>query len=91
MTRRLIVNADDFGLTGACRHPLGDHHGIVTSTTLLATAAIDAEQLAALRDSGLGVGIHVNLRSAPLQRTPLVAPRRCGREQAVLLKGWIHT
>ena len=37
------------------------HHGIVTSTTLLATAAIDAEQLAALRDSGLGVGVHVNL------------------------------
>ncbi len=36
-------------------------HGIVSSTTLLATAAVDAEQLAALRDSGLGVGIHVNL------------------------------
>src|SRR5206468_11162900 len=36
-------------------------HGIVTSTTVLATATIDAEQLASLRDSGLGVGIHVNL------------------------------
>jgi len=63
VTRRLIVNADDFGLTpGVSAGILSAHrHGIVTSTTLLATAAIDAEQLAALRDSGLGVGIHVNL------------------------------
>jgi len=61
--RRLIVNADDFGLTpGVSAGILYAHrHGIVTSTTLLVTAAIDAEQLAALRDSGLGVGIHVNL------------------------------
>ena len=63
MSRRLIVNADDFGLTpGVSAGILSAHrHGIVSSTTLLATAAIDAEQLAALRDSGLGVGIHVNL------------------------------
>src|SRR5499425_154918 len=63
MSRRLIVNADDFGLTqGVSAGILSAHrHGIVTSTTLLATAAIDAEQLAELRDSGLGVGIHVNL------------------------------
>ena len=63
MTRRLIVNADDFGLTpGVSAGILSAHrHGIVTSTTVLATAAIDAEELAALRDSGLGVGIHVNL------------------------------
>jgi chitin disaccharide deacetylase len=63
VTRRLIVNADDFGLTrGVSAGILSAHrHGIVTSTTLLATVAIDAEQLAALRDSALGVGIHVNL------------------------------
>jgi len=63
VSRRLIVNADDFGLTqGVSAGILSAHrHGIVTSTTLLATAAIDAEQLAELRDSGLGVGIHVNL------------------------------
>jgi chitin disaccharide deacetylase len=63
MTRRLIVNADDFGLTPGVSAGIlsAHHHGIVTSTTLLATAAIDPEQLAALRDSGLGVGIHVNL------------------------------
>jgi predicted glycoside hydrolase/deacetylase ChbG (UPF0249 family) len=63
VTRRLIVNADDFGLTpGVSAGILSAHrHGIVSSTTLLATAAIDAEQLAELRDSALGVGIHVNL------------------------------
>jgi predicted glycoside hydrolase/deacetylase ChbG (UPF0249 family) len=62
MTRRLIVNADDFGLTpGVSAGILSAHrHGIVTSTTVLANAEIDAEQLAALRDSALGVGIHVN-------------------------------
>jgi len=63
VARRLIVNADDFGLTpGVSAGILSAHrHGIVTSTTLLATAAIDGEQLATLRASGLGVGLHVNL------------------------------
>jgi predicted glycoside hydrolase/deacetylase ChbG (UPF0249 family) len=63
MTRRLIVNADDFGLApGVSAGILAAHrHGIVTSTTLLATVAIDAESVRALLDSGLGVGLHVNL------------------------------
>jgi predicted glycoside hydrolase/deacetylase ChbG (UPF0249 family) len=63
MTRRLIVNADDFGLTpGVSAGILAAHrHGIVSSTTLLATAAIDRESVSALRDSGLGVGLHLNL------------------------------
>jgi predicted glycoside hydrolase/deacetylase ChbG (UPF0249 family) len=63
MTRRLIVNADDFGLApGVSAGILAAHrHGIVSSTTLLATASIDGESVRALRDSGLGVGLHVNL------------------------------
>jgi predicted glycoside hydrolase/deacetylase ChbG (UPF0249 family) len=63
MTRRLIVNADDFGLApGVSAGILAAHrHGIVSSTTLLATAAVDAESARELRDSGLGVGLHVNL------------------------------
>ena len=63
MTRRLIVNADDFGLApGVSAGILAAHrHGIVSSTTLLATVAIDADSVRALRDSGLGVGLHVNL------------------------------
>ena len=63
MIRRLIVNADDFGLTpGVSAGILAAHrHGIVTSTTLLATVKIEPEALAALQDSGLGVGLHTNL------------------------------
>ena len=69
MTRRLIVNADDFGLTrGVSAGILAAHrHGIVTSTTVLVTADADREDVAAARDSGLGVGLHVNLTlGAPL-------------------------
>lgn len=69
--KRLIVNADDFGLTrGVSAGILRAHrHGIVTSTTMLVTAAVDREQLAAARDSALGLGLHVNLTlGAPLSR-----------------------
>jgi len=68
---RLIVNADDFGLTpGVSAGILAAHrHGIVTSTTALVTAALDREQAAAARDSTLGIGLHVNLTlGAPLTR-----------------------
>jgi chitin disaccharide deacetylase len=63
VTRRLIVNADDFGVTrGVSEGILTAHrHGIVTSTTVLVTSSIDRDLLARLRDSGLGVGLHVNL------------------------------
>lgn len=69
--RRLIVNADDFGLTpGVSAGILAAHrHGIVTSTTMLATADVDRESLAAARDSALGIGLHVNLTlGRPLTR-----------------------
>ena len=71
MTRRLIVNADDWGLTrGVSDGILAAHrHGIVSSTTVLVTAPLDREQVARLRDAGLGVGVHVNLTlGAPLTR-----------------------
>jgi predicted glycoside hydrolase/deacetylase ChbG (UPF0249 family) len=71
MTRRLIVNADDWGLTrGVSEGILAAHrHGIVSSTTVLATGALDRELVARLRDSGLGVGVHVNLTlGSPLTR-----------------------
>jgi len=71
VSRRLIVNADDWGLTrGVSEGILAAHgHGIVTSTTVLATADLDRELVARLRDSALGVGLHVNLTlGAPLTR-----------------------
>jgi len=63
VTRRLIVNADDFGLTpGVSEGILAAHrHGIVTSTTVLVTSSIDADLVARARGSGLGLGLHVNL------------------------------
>jgi chitin disaccharide deacetylase len=69
--RALIVNADDFGLTrGVSAGILAAHRqGIVTSTTVLVTANPDREQLARARDSGLGLGLHVNLtHGRPLTR-----------------------
>lgn len=63
MTRRLIVNADDYGLTrGVSEGILAAHrHGIVTSTTVLVTGQIAPDLVARARDSGLGLGVHVNL------------------------------
>ncbi len=64
MSRFLVVNADDFGLTlGVSRGILDAHRrGIVTSTTALANLppqpALDAE---AARQSTLGLGLHFNL------------------------------
>ena len=72
--RRLIVNADDFGLTrGVSRGILECYqNGIVTSTTLMVNRGADPAQLEALRSSGLGVGLHVNLTLG----TPISDPRR---------------
>ena len=61
--RRLIVNADDFGLTaGVSRGILEAHRrGIVTSTTLIANPRLDGAMLDGLKASRLGVGLHLNL------------------------------
>ncbi len=61
--KRLIVNADDFGLTaGVSRGILEAHRGgIVTSTTMLVNRAIDPALVEELKSSGLGVGLHLNL------------------------------
>lgn len=64
MPRRLIVNADDFGLTPGVNRGIAHcfQHGIVTSTTLMvnmpgfAHAAWLADHL-----PGLAVGLHLNL------------------------------
>ncbi len=69
--KRLIVNADDFGLTrGVSDGILAAHrHGLVTSTTMLVNRMIPDDQLGRLRDSGMGVGLHVNLTlGEPLTR-----------------------
>jgi chitin disaccharide deacetylase len=62
--RRLIINADDFGLTpGVNRAILEAHqHGVVTSATLMANGQAFTEAIGLARSSpGLGVGCHVVL------------------------------
>jgi len=60
--RRLIVNADDFGLTPGVNRAIIEAHqaGIVTSTTLMAnSAAYDEAILLAQQAPQLGVGVHL--------------------------------
>lgn len=73
--KRLIVNADDFGLTpGVNRAILAAHtRGIVTSATLMANMPAFAEAVAlAQQHPTLGVGLHFNLT----QGRPVAAPQR---------------
>ena len=62
--RRLIINADDFGLTGGVNRAIVEahKHGVVTSATLMANGPEfdDAVRLA-LAAPGLSVGCHVVL------------------------------
>lgn len=64
MTRRLVVNADDFGLTSGVNRGTVDAHlrGSVTSATMMvrATAAEEAAELAHSHPD-LAVGLHVDL------------------------------
>jgi hopanoid biosynthesis associated protein HpnK len=62
--RRLIVNADDFGLTAGVNRAILELHsaGVVTSTTLMARGgAAEAAIEAARNTPSLGVGCHVVL------------------------------
>jgi chitin disaccharide deacetylase len=62
--KRLIVNADDFGLTEGVNRAILDGHrnGIITSTTLMANGtAFDSAVTTALATPDLGIGVHLNL------------------------------
>jgi predicted glycoside hydrolase/deacetylase ChbG (UPF0249 family) len=66
--KNLIVNADDLGWTEGVNRGILEafHHGIVTSTSLLANgAAFDGGVEAARAAPGLGVGVHLNLSDGP--------------------------
>ena len=69
--RRLIVNADDAGLTvGHNRAVIQAHrHGVVTSTSLLANGPAFQDAVARLSDCpGLGVGVHLTLLESTRSR-----------------------
>jgi predicted glycoside hydrolase/deacetylase ChbG (UPF0249 family) len=90
--RRLIVNADDFGLTaGVSQGILRAHRaGLVTSTTVLASLPPQPELDGLATASGLGLGLHFNLTwgrpvSAPHTVPSLVdAEGQFGRDLAAL-------
>ncbi len=74
VVRRLIVNADDFGMTRGINRAIVEvsRQGIVTSTTLMATAPAfdDAVTHAAQLGSHVSIGCHVIL----LDGTPILPP-----------------
>lgn len=85
MTRRLILNADDFGLTPGINQAVAElfDAGALSSATLMASgpALEDAVRVARTRP-GLGVGCHIVLTdgvpvSPPRQIPSLLAPGTC--------------
>jgi predicted glycoside hydrolase/deacetylase ChbG (UPF0249 family) len=76
--RRLIVNADDFGLTAGVNRAIAEAHqrGIVTSATLMANSQAFTEAVETAKSFGaadrLGVGCHVVL----LDGEPLSSPEK---------------
>ncbi len=83
MPARLIVNADDFGLTRGVNRAVGELYaaGVLTSTTLMANGAAfeDAVQVA-LAHPGLGVGCHVVLTDGIPVSAPETIPSLMGAD-----------
>lgn len=74
-SKRLIVNADDFGRTSGINQGIVDAHrrGIVTSATLMVAYEPAVEAIALARDQpGLGVGLHLAFTGGP----PVLPPAR---------------
>jgi len=82
MTRSLVVNADDLGLTPAVNDGVFDAHdyGILTSASLFANApaTVDAIERAGSRPA-LGIGVHLSLVDGapilPADRVPTLIAR----------------
>jgi len=93
--RRLIVNADDFGLTAGVDRAIAEAHalGTVTSATLMANGGEFADAVRrAQAASGLSVGCHVVLADGspvlrPFQVASLIA--RCDAEGAHFYSSWL--
>ena len=83
---RLILNADDFGLTAGVNRAIIELHraGVLTSTTLMAKAAATDEAIELARSTpSLGVGCHVVLADGepvlPAQNLPTLVDTHTGR------------
>jgi predicted glycoside hydrolase/deacetylase ChbG (UPF0249 family) len=74
---RLIVNADDFGLTSGVNRAIVELHAarVLTSTTLMARAAATQEAVAMARNNpSLGSGCHIVLVDGTPTLNPLELP-----------------
>lgn len=71
--RRVIVNADDLGLTEGVNRGIvaAFQHGIVTSTTLIAGGRAFEHAVALIQQEALDTGIHLTL----LEEAPVLPPR----------------
>ena len=91
MTTRLIVNADDFGLTSGVNRAIMELHaagGVLTSATLMARAAATDEAIEIARATpSLGVGCHVVLVDGePILSAEKNIPNTSDRQQRFLPK-----
>jgi predicted glycoside hydrolase/deacetylase ChbG (UPF0249 family) len=81
--RRLVINADDFGLSRSVTNGILEAHaaGSVTSTSMMVRCAGWEDGVRQARASrALGVGLHFNLLvGAPLTPAPSLTDRRTGR------------
>lgn len=91
--RRLIVNADDFGLTAGVNRAIVELHqaGVLTSTTLMAKAGATDEAIELARaNAALGVGCHVVLTDGepvlPAEQVPTLIDGATGKLYATLGK-----
>ncbi|WP_263365951.1 ChbG/HpnK family deacetylase [Edaphobacter bradus] len=81
MSCRLIINADDFGLTSGINRAIEQLHraGVLTSTTLMATGPAFDEAVAIARaNPSLGVGCHVVLTDGVPVSLPETIPTLLG-------------
>ncbi|MCX6357360.1 MAG: ChbG/HpnK family deacetylase, partial [Candidatus Aureabacteria bacterium] len=73
--KRLIINADDFGMTGSVNRAIlkGFREGVLTSATIMVNGPSYAEAVGISRENpGLGVGVHLNI----LRGRPVLPPKR---------------
>ena len=90
--RRLIINADDFGLTAGVNRAIIEAHqrGVVTSTTMMANASAVEDAVARVRNARLSVGCHVVM----IDGAPVLAPQNvssliAGGHGARFHDGWL--
>lgn len=87
MPTRLILNADDFGLTPGVNRAIAELHqaGVLTSATLMASgAAFDDAIAVAHANPGLGVGCHIVLTDGDPVSPPESIPSLLGPDRRSL-------